>query len=58
MSVEKGKRRIRICLLCLVLAAVVVGLFYYYYQMQSEQEGMQGTLITNIGAGMKQLWPR
>lgn len=55
---EKGKRRIRICLLCIVLTAVIVGLFYYYYQVKSEQEGMQGTLISNIGAGMKQLWPR
>lgn len=58
MKVEKGKRRIRICLLCIVLTAVIVGLFYYYYQVKSEQEGMQGTLISNIGAGMKQLWPR
>ena len=54
----KGKKRIRICLICVVLTAIIVGLFYYYYQMQSRQEGMQGTLITNIGAGMRQLWPQ
>ncbi len=28
---ENGRRKIRICLFGIVLAAVVVGIFYYYF---------------------------
>lgn len=53
---EKGKKRIRICLVCVVLTAIVVGLFYYYHQVKNEQENMQGTLIANVVPGTKLLW--
>ena len=30
---EEGRRKIRICLMSIVLAAVVIGIFYYYYKI-------------------------
>lgn len=55
---EKGKKRIRICLVCVVLTAVLIGLFYYYYQLQGESDNSQGTLITHIATGIEKLWQR
>lgn len=55
---EKGRKRIHVFLICLVLLAVVVGLFYYYYEVQSEITSDEGTLISNICLGMRHLWLR
>lgn len=55
---EKGKRKVRICLVCVVLTAVIIGLFYYYYQLQGENNSSQGTLITHITMGLGKLWQR
>ena len=30
---EEGRRKIRICLMSMILAAVVIGIFYYYYNI-------------------------
>ena len=40
---EEGKKKIRICLITMVLAAVVIGIFYYYYH--EGDSGSEGTLI-------------
>ncbi len=42
---EKAKRRVRICLVCVVLLAVVVGIFYYYNQLGDESLQDEGTLV-------------
>lgn len=42
---ENGKRKIRICLLGIVLAAVVIGIFYYYYNGNTKVRSSEGTLI-------------
>ena len=42
---EEGKKKIRICLITMVLAAVVIGIFYYYYHEGDAVSGSEGTLI-------------
>lgn len=45
---ERGRKAIRICLLCAVLVAIVVGLIYYYHQMEHSQSISEGTLVQNL----------
>lgn len=47
---EAGRRKIRICLLSIVLAAVVIGIFYYYYDEAKAVSESAGTLIRRPGA--------
>lgn len=42
---EEGRRKIRICLMSIVLAAVVIGIFYYYYHDAEAVSNSAGTLI-------------
>ncbi len=52
---EKARKRVRFCLVFVVLAAVVVGILYYYGQMIEDSTGNEGTLISNVQMGMKRL---
>ena len=47
---EEGRRKIRICLMSIVLAAVVIGIFYYYYHDAEAVSNGAGTLIRRPGA--------
>ncbi|TCS81605.1 hypothetical protein [Muricomes intestini] len=42
---EDGKRKIRICLFSIVLAAVVIGILYYYFNGSTPVRNSEGTLI-------------
>lgn len=42
---ENGRRKIRICLFGIVLAAIVVGVFYYYFSGGGQVRSSEGTLI-------------
>lgn len=42
---ENGRRKIRICLFSIVLAAVVIGIFYYYFNGSAQSNNSEGTLI-------------
>lgn len=42
---ENGRRKIRICLFGIVLAAVVIGIFYYYFNSNGQIRSSEGTLI-------------
>lgn len=53
--VEKAKRRIRVCLLIVVLAAVCIGIVYYCYNIKGGDSITEGTLIANIGTGWERL---
>lgn len=53
--VEKSRKRIRICLICVVLTAVVIGIFYYYYEMQGNMAINEGTLIANVRTGLERI---
>jgi hypothetical protein len=43
---EKAKRRVRICLLCVVMLAVIVGILYYYHDLGESGAKAEGTLVT------------
>lgn len=53
---QEGRKRVRICLICIVFLAVVAGMFYYYYEMQTEITGEEGTLISQVEMGFSRLW--
>lgn len=42
---EDGRRKIRLCLLSIVLAAVVIGLFYYCFDSGEKAADQGGTLV-------------
>lgn len=42
---EKAKRRVRVCLLCVVIIAVVMGILYYYHEMNEDGVQAEGTLV-------------
>lgn len=42
---EEARRKIRVCLFSIVLAAVVVGICYYYFDGRMEAPRSEGTLI-------------
>ena len=44
---EEGRRKIRICLLCVVMAAVLAGLIYYFSETYQIQNISDGTLVYN-----------
>lgn len=41
---EKGRRIVRICLLCVIMAAIVVGICYYVSSSPG-QDTSEGTLV-------------
>lgn len=43
---EKAKRRVRMCLLCVVIIAVVMGILYYYHGMNEDGTQTEGTLVS------------
>ncbi len=47
---EEARRKIRLCLMSIVLAAAAIGVFYYYYQRTDTIPGSEGTLIQRPGA--------
>lgn len=50
---EKAKRRVRICLLCVVMIAVVMGILYYYHGLNEEGIQAEGTLVSASYRGWK-----
>ena len=42
---EKAKRRVLVCLLCVVIIAVVMGILYYYHEMNEGGTYAEGTLV-------------
>ncbi|MEF9945456.1 MAG: hypothetical protein RR869_08445 [Lachnospiraceae bacterium] len=43
---NKARRRLRVCLICVVMVAIVIGIFYYYYHMNRETTMNEGMLVT------------
>jgi len=52
---EKAMKRVRICLLCVVIIAVVMGILYYYHGLEEEQAQVEGTLVSAYSEGWKML---
>lgn len=42
---EKAKKRVRICLLCVVMLAVIMGILYYYHDLGDSGVQAEGTLV-------------
>lgn len=42
---EDGRKKIRICLISIVLAAVIIGVCYYYSSGETQKYNTEGTLI-------------
>lgn len=52
---EKAKRRVGICLVCVVMLAVIMGIFYYYHNMDEEGLQAEGTLVSVEMTGRKHI---
>lgn len=50
---EKAKRRVRICLLFVVMVAVVMGILYYYHEINKDGIQAEGTLVSVPCKGWK-----
>ena len=48
---EKAKKRIYICLITAILAAILAGGFYYFDLHAKEQDMKNGVLITTVKYG-------
>ena len=44
---KKAKKRVRICLICVVMLAAIMGIFYYYHELGKEGIQAEGTLVRN-----------
>lgn len=52
---EEARRKIRICLVCVVTAAVIIGMIYYFRDVKGVSSVNDGTLVF-IPEGVKSLW--
>ena len=53
---EKAKRRVRICLLCVVMLAIVMGILYYYHDLGESGINADGTLISSVNILRNAVW--
>ncbi|WP_461811901.1 hypothetical protein [Faecalimonas sp.] len=49
---EKERKKVRVCLFCVVLIALAVGLVYYFSDVKPAEKIDKGMLIT----GVNRLW--
>ncbi len=52
---EKAKKRVRICLVCVVIIAVVMGILYYYHGLNDSGIQAEGTLVSATCKGWKMI---
>jgi len=53
---EKSRRKIRICLFCVVILAIVLGITYYVYDSRAINQISEGTLIARVVGWVGSLW--
>lgn len=44
---EEARKRLRICLICVVAVAVIVGAVYYFHDIRGSRNISEGTLVMN-----------
>lgn len=44
---EEARRKMRIFLICVVMAAVLVGMIYYFTDVYGSEDVSEGTLVMN-----------
>ena len=52
---ERAKRKVRVCLIFVVMLAIVMGIIYYYNELNDDTVEGEGTLITTVPFGWEQL---
>ena len=45
---EQARKRIRVCLICVVMAAVIVGFIYFFIVVREQSFMCLGTLVNQI----------
>lgn len=53
---EKSRKKLRVCLFCVVLAAVAVGFIYYFSEVRTSRGTDDGVLVTGTGIRWERLW--
>lgn len=43
---EEARKKLRVCLICVVAVAVIVGAVYYFHDIKGGQHISEGTLVT------------
>lgn len=49
---EQARRRLRICLICVVCMAIAAGAVYYYFQIENTDKVNEGTFVQMQLEGM------
>jgi len=47
-GMDSARKKIRICLVCVVTAAVIVGLLYYFNDVRGNTDINEGTLVRTV----------
>ncbi len=42
---DNARKKLRVCLICVVMAAVIVGFIYYFNDVRSQSTVNEGTLV-------------
>lgn len=45
VGMDEARKKLRVCLICIVVAAVIMGCVYYYKDVRGSAEMMEGTLV-------------
>lgn len=45
---EEARKKIRVCLICVVALAVIVGVVYYVHDVKGKQVMTEGTLVERM----------
>lgn len=45
VNMEEARRRLRVCLICVVAIAVIVGFIYYFNEVRDGGDVSEGTLV-------------
>lgn len=53
---KKMRRRVSVCLFLVMVVAVAVGVLYYYGETRQHTTITEGTLISNLGLDLSQLF--
>lgn len=43
---DEARKKLRVCLICVVAAAVIIGFIYYFNDVRGKKDISEGTLVT------------
>lgn len=53
---EEARKKLRVCLICVVAVAVVAGAAYYFYDVMASEPVSEGTLVERPAE--YEVWPQ